>query len=93
MAQSKLDMNRDGEITEQELKYINAENEDKRQDQQRRMANVAIWSMIAVTCVLLSPIITIERIESLTGILSMFYLAQAGVVGTFFGSTAYLNKN
>jgi hypothetical protein len=92
MSQSKLDMDKDGDITQQELEYIKAENEDKRQDQQRRMANVAMWSMVVVTCVLLSPVVSLERIESLTGIMTMFYVAQAGVVATFFGSTAYLNR-
>jgi hypothetical protein len=26
-------------------------------------------------------------------IISMFYIAQAGVVATFFGSSAYMSKN
>ena len=93
MSQSKLDMNKDGIITEQELAYIKAENEDKRQDQQRSMAKVAMASMVIVTCILLSPIISIERIEALTGIMTMFYMAQAGVVASFFGCAAYLNKS
>jgi uncharacterized membrane protein len=92
MAQNELDMDNDGTITEQELKYIKAENEDKRQDQQRRMASLAIWSIVLVTCFLLSPLISIERIDALTGIMTMFYVAQAGVVATFFGSTAYINR-
>jgi|TARA_B110000977_G_scaffold196972_1_gene278449 hypothetical protein len=92
MSQSKLDMDQDGKVTQQELEYIKAENEDKRQDQQRRMASVAMWSMIVVTCVLLSPIIPIERIESLVGIMTTFYLSQAAVVSAFFGATAYLNR-
>lgn len=85
-------MDQDGKVTQQELEYIKAENEDKRQDQQRRMASVAMWSMIVVTCVLLSPIIPIERIESLVGIMTTFYLSQAAVVSAFFGATAYLNR-
>jgi hypothetical protein len=93
MAQSNLDMDQDGNVTQQELEYIKAENEDKRQDQQRRMASVAMWSMIVVTCVLLSPIIPIERIESLVGIMTTFYLSQAAVVSAFFGATAYLNRD
>jgi hypothetical protein len=93
MSQSKLDMDQDGKITQQELEYVKAENEDKRQDQQRRMASVAMWSMIVVTCVLLSPIVPIERIESLVGIMTTFYLSQAAVVSAFFGATAYLNRD
>ena len=86
-------MDQDGKITQQDLDYVKAENEDKRQDQQRRMASVAMWSMIVVTCVLLSPIIPIERIESLVGIMTTFYLSQAAVVSAFFGATAYLNRD
>jgi len=70
---------------------IDLENRDKREDQQRRMAWVAMISMIVLTLFLFLPIISPERIAALADLLSMFYIAQAGVVAAFFGSQAYMS--
>jgi hypothetical protein len=70
---------------------IDLENRDQREDQQRRMAWIAMISMIALTAFLFTPIVSPERIAALADLLSMFYIAQAGVVATFFGSQAYMS--
>jgi hypothetical protein len=69
---------------------IEIENKDKREDQQRRMAWVAMISMLVCTALLFVPLVSAERIEALSDLLSMFYIAQAGIVATFFGSQAYM---
>ncbi len=70
---------------------IELENKDKKEDQQRRMAWIAMISMIALTMFLFLPIVSPERIAALSDLLSMFYIAQAGIVATFFGSQAYMS--
>ena len=70
---------------------IELENRDAREDQQRRMAWVAMISMIILTVGLFLPIVSPERIAALSDLLSMFYIAQAGIVATFFGSQAYMS--
>jgi hypothetical protein len=70
---------------------IDLENRDKREDQQRRMAWIAMISMIVLTAFLFLPIVSPERIAALADLLSMFYIAQAGIVATFFGSQAYMS--
>lgn len=70
---------------------IDLENRDKREDQQRRMAWIAMISMIVLTVFLFLPIVSPERIAALADLLSMFYIAQAGIVATFFGSQAYMS--
>jgi len=35
----------------------------------------------------------LDRLVALDNLISMFYIAQAGVVATFFGSSAYMSKN
>jgi hypothetical protein len=45
-----------------------------------------------VTGILFSPIVSIEKLTALGSILQMFYIAQAGVVATFFGASAYISK-
>jgi hypothetical protein len=68
------------------------ENRDKKEDQQRRMAWMAMISMIVFTVFLFLPVVSNERVEALSDLLSMFYIAQAGVVASFFGAQAYINR-
>jgi hypothetical protein len=53
---------------------------------------MAMGSMVLFTGILFSPIVDVARITALGSILQMFYIAQAGVVATFFGANAYLSK-
>lgn len=96
---SRIDYDSDGDgiISNSDIKktqdIIEIENQDKKEDQQRRMAWIAMVSMILFTALLFLPWIDIERLEAIDNILSMFYIAQAGVVATFFGSQAYMSKS
>ena len=94
---SQYDLNDDGNVTVNELKTseraIDLENKDKKEDQQRRMAWVAMVSMLLVTVALFSPMIDVERVAALADLIGMFYIAMAGVVAAFFGSAAYVNVN
>ena len=92
MRNKSYDMNGDGKISKSELDQIELENQDKKEDQQRRMAWVAMLSMLAFTGILFTPLIDVDRLRVISDLLSMFYIAQAGIVATFFGSQAYLNK-
>jgi len=93
---NEYDTNKDGIVDDEELAREaaarEAENRDKKEDQQRRMAWIAMLSMIIFTAVLFSPLISAERVAALSDLLSMFYIAQAGVVATFFGAQAYINR-
>jgi predicted nucleic acid-binding Zn ribbon protein len=92
----KYDVNRDGDISEDELsemeKIQEIERDNRKQSAQRRMAWVAIWSMIVFTILLFSPIISNERVSALADLLGLFYIAQAGIVGAFMGVSAWMNK-
>ena len=72
---------------------LRIENEDAKADQIRNMAWLAMWSIIVITVLLVSPVLDPARIEALSDLLTMFYIAQAGVVSVFFGSTAYMTVN
>jgi hypothetical protein len=95
-AQANDDYDGDGQISENDIKtkqeLTEIENQDKKEDQQRRMAWLAMGSMVIFTALLFTPFINIERLNAIGDILGMFYIAQAGVVATFFGSQAYLSK-
>ncbi len=90
------DDNSDGVVTDEELESEKTEraieNADKKESQQRKMAWVAMLSMIIFTLIMLTPLISDDRVNALSSIFSMFYVAQAGVVATFFGVQAYINR-
>lgn len=94
---NQYDKDGDGVLTDEEMaqaeKIIDLENRDQKEDQLRQMAWVAMISMVVFTIVLFLPFIGVDRIVALDNILGMFYIAQAGVVATFFGSSAYMSRS
>jgi len=92
-----FDADGDGIVTDEELsvseRMLQIENNDKMQDQQRLMAWVAMWSTIIAVGALLSPFIGIDRMNSASGFLNTFLVAQTGIVVGFMGMTAWAKKN
>ena len=86
------DADGDGIVTDQELDrhamWVRLENEDKQADTQRLMAWVAMGVSIVTVIILLTPIINITRMETASGFLNTFIVAQMGVVLGFMGATA-----
>ena len=93
---NKYDIDQDGMVTDDELEDVarieEIERDNRKQSAQRRMAWVAIWSMIVFTIVLFSPIVSDQRVQALADLLGLFYIAQAGVVGAFMGVSAWMSK-
>jgi hypothetical protein len=91
-----IDINGDGKIEQDDIEAAKAieeiERMNRRQMSQRKMAWVAMWSMILFTMLLFSPLIPETRVNALSDLLGLFYIAQAGVVGAFLGVTAWMNK-
>ncbi len=69
------------------------EDRDAKEGQLRQMAWVALISMLVFTILLFMPFISDSRIQALDNLLQMFYIAQAGIVASFFGSSAYMSRN
>lgn len=94
---NQYDADGDGIVSDEEIakaeRLAELENKDRKEDQLRQMAWVAMLSMVAFTVALFLPFLSVERLSALDNLLSMFYIAQAGVVATFFGSSAYMSKN
>ena len=86
------DADGDGVVTDEEMDrhamWVRLENEDKQADTQRLMAWVAMSVSIVTVIILLTPIINITRMESASGFLNTFLVAQMGVVLGFMGATA-----
>jgi len=94
---NQYDSDGDGIVSDEEManaeRMLEIENRDAKEDQLRQMAWVAMMSMVVFTIILFLPFISDERISALDNLLQMFYIAQAGVVATFFGSSAYMSRS
>lgn len=93
---AQFDIDGDGTVTDEEMQkadhMIESENKDKKEDQLRKMAWVAMLSMVFFTLAAFTPYVPLDRLTALGSLLQMFYVAQAGVVATFFGATAYISS-
>lgn len=91
-----IDADNDGKIGRRDIeasdRLLELELREEKADSQRKMAWVAIISMIVFTVLLFSPIISDARVSALADLLGLFYIAQAGVVGAYMGVTAWMSK-
>ena len=94
---NQYDTDGDGVVSDEEIaraeRLAELENKDQKEDQLRQMAWVAMLYMVLFTIALFLPFLSVERLTALDNLLSMFYIAQAGVVATFFGSSAYMSRS
>ena len=89
---NELDLDGDGVVSDQELKAAAAIEASEKMDAQRRMAWMAMGSMLVFTAAVFLPIFPDGRIKALSDLFGLFYIGQAGVVGAYMGMTAYMAK-
>ena len=86
------DSDGDGIITDQEMDrhamWVRLENEDKQADTQRLMALTSMIVSIAGVALLLLPIISLARMESISPVLSTFLIANTGIVAAYITGSA-----
>ena len=80
---AQYDMDGDGVVTDEELEHAKEIKETERDLRkslaQLRMARFTLW-------------VSIERIQALSEISSLFYISGAGIVGAYMGTTAWIAK-
>ncbi len=90
------DLNKDGIISDKELalteKIIRMENNDKMADQQRMMVWVSLISVILFIVVLLTPWVSIERVDVLISFGSTWVVANMGIIAAFIASNAWIKS-
>ena len=92
------DADGDGIVTDEEMDrhamWVRLENEDKQADTQRLMAWISMGVSIVTVIILLTPIINITRMESASGFLNTFLVAQmGGSIRIYGGYGSKQNKN
>jgi len=93
---SEFDLDKDGKVTDTEIKKSNELQElelrEEKAETQKFISYIALISIVVVTAALMSPIVSDSRVSALADLLSMFYLAQASIIGFYFGAVAYMSK-
>jgi len=93
---AQYDLDGDGVVTDEEMKksteMLELELREEKADAQKRMSWVALISMLVFTIVLFSPILSDNRVNALADLLGLFYIAQASIVGFYFGAQAYMSR-
>lgn len=91
-----FDMNNDGEITSNEIdlntKMLEIELREEKAAAQKRMSWIALISIVFFTAMLFVPVIPESRVNALSDVLGLFYIAMASIVGFYFGATAYMSR-
>ena len=88
---SALDLDNDGVVSDKELAVMEALEKKEKMEAQKKMAGVAMVSMLVFTALVFLPIFPDTRIKALSDLFGLFYIGQAGVVGAYMGMTAYMS--
>ena len=92
----EYDMDGDGVVTDEELAHLReikeTEHAMRKQRAQRRMATATLTAMGVFTFLMFMPFVSLERIDALSDISSLFYISGAGIVGAYMGASAWMTK-
>ena len=86
-----LDLDNDGVVSDNELAIMEALEKKEKMEAQKKMAWVAMVSMLIFTALVFLPIFPDTRIKALSDLFGLFYIGMAGVVGAYMGMTAYMS--
>jgi hypothetical protein len=93
----KYDIDKDGKISDDDIEckkmIIEIELGEQKAKTQKRMAWVALYGIIGVTCYLFTPFITDSRVSAIADLLGLFYVSLAGIVAAYFGVQAWLQTH
>jgi hypothetical protein len=93
-AYNQFDTDQDGVVTDQELsrseRMMTIENMDKMADQQRVMAWAALGAPPALIAFLASSLVTLEKVNALSGLTTTYCAAMGTIVVAFMAAQAYV---
>ena len=93
---AKYDIDQDGTVSDEELEratqMIELDLREEKQDSQRRIAWVAMASMVLYSLLPLLTFLPEERLSTLSSLSVMLFISQASIIGLYFGATAYMSR-
>ena len=93
---AEYDTDGDGIVSDEELarhqEMLQLELQEEKADSQRKMAWVAMISMVLFSAFLMLPAMPDSRVQALSDLLGLFYIAQASIVAAYFGATAFMSR-
>jgi len=93
---NQFDLDGDGTVSDEEIKrsqdMLEIELREEKSEAQKKMAWVAMGSMIVFSAILFTPMVSESRVSALADLLGLFYIAQAGVVGAYMGVSAWMSR-
>ncbi len=93
---AKYDIDQDGTVSDEELEratqMLELDLREEKQDSQRRIAWVAMSSMVLYSLLPLLPFVPEARLSTLASLSDMLFLSQASIIGLYFGATAYMSR-
>lgn len=93
---AEFDLNGDGIVSDDEIhrqqEMVELTLREEKADTQKRMAWVAMLSMVVFSIFLMLPIMPDSRVNALSDLLGLFYIAQASVCAAYFGATAFMSR-
>ena len=89
-----FDIDGDGSVTLEEItmkeRMLEVELREEKAESQKKMAWIAMGTMIIFTIFLFTPLMSDSRVSALADLLGLFYIAQTGIVAAYMGATAYM---
>ena len=89
-----FDVDGDGKVTLDEIamkeRMLEVELREEKAESQKKMAWIAMGTMIIFTIFLFTPFMSDSRVSALADLLGLFYIAQTGIVAAYMGATAYM---
>ena len=92
---NEYDEDGDGIVSDAELSHVKTIKETetalRKNLAQLRMARYTLIGMGVFTVAMF--LVPIDRVNALSDISNLFYISGAGIVGTYMGTSAYMQKN
>ena len=89
-----FDIDGDGNVTLEEIamkeRMLEVELREEKAESQKKMAWIAMGTMLIFTIFLFTPFMSDSRVSALADLLGLFYIAQTGIVAAYMGATAYM---